>query len=248
MEQGRADTARTATGGRPLVLLGGYLTQPSDFAALAGSLAAPPYHYQVFVVPIGRLRWALTRDHDFRPVVDRLRDTVQQALSATAADQVTLVAYSVGGTAARIYLGEQPYLGQIYGGRRYVERLITLGTPHASRERWTLKLYDFVNRAYPNADYADVRYISVIGQALFGRRDGRFLERMAHDSYAMVDGPGYGEDWGDGVTSLRAAVLPGAEYLPVPGVYHSPFHGRPWYGDPAALPLWSRVLGYRGKS
>lgn len=227
---------------RPLVLLGGYLTSPRDFADLAKALAGPTYGFQVFVVPIGRLRWALTRDYDFRPVVDRLRATVDQALRATGAERVTLVAYSVGGTAARIYLGEQPYLGQIYGGRRYVDRVIFLGTPHTSLERWTLKLYTWVNETYPGAVYDDVRYTSVIGHALYGKAGGRLVERMARQSYVMVGGEAAGEDWGDGVTSLRAAVLPGAEFLPVPGLYHSPFHGHPWYGDLKGLERWARVL------
>jgi pimeloyl-ACP methyl ester carboxylesterase len=227
---------------RPLVLIGGYLTQPSDFRALAAALAGPPYNYRVFVVPIGRLRWALTRDYDFRPVVSRVRTTVQQALEATGAQKLTMVAYSVGGTAARIYLGDELYLGERYSGRRYVERLVTLGTPHTSLERWTLKLYDFVNKIYPGAFYSDVRYTSVVGCALQGRSEGSFRERMARDSYAMVSGPQYAADWGDGVTSLLSAALPGAEYLAVPKLYHSPFHGKPWYGDAKALPAWGRVL------
>lgn len=228
---------------RPLVLLGGYLTRPSDFAALAAALERPPYCFRVFIVPVGRIRWALTRDYDFRPVVERLRETVHQALEASGAERVTLLAYSVGGAAARIYLGEQPYLGNIYGGRRYVERFVSLGTPHDSLERWTLKLYRFVNETYPGATYDDVRYVSVVGKALQGRNDGSFVERMARNSYVMVSGPQRESDWGDGVTSLLAAVLPGAEYLVVPGLYHSPFHGHPWYGDPEALPLWARALG-----
>ncbi|MCG8347643.1 MAG: lipase [Chloroflexales bacterium] len=227
---------------RPLVLIGGYLTQPSDFRALVAALARPPYSYRVFTVPIGRLRWAFTRDYDFRPVLNRVRATVQQALEATGADKLTMLAYSVGGTAARIYLGEQPYLGECYNGRRYVERLVTLGTPHTSLERWTLKLYGFVNEIYPGAFYRDVRYVSVVGCALQGRSKGTFLERMARDSYAMVAGPQHAADWGDGVTSLLSAALHGAEYLAVPQLYHSPFHGKPWYGDAKALPSWGRVL------
>lgn len=227
---------------RPLVLIGGYLTRPSDFAELAAALANPPYSYQVFVAPIGRLRWALTRDWDFRPVLNILRDTVSQALLASGAEQVTILAHSVGGTVARMYLGEQPYLGQIYGGRRYVERLVMLGTPHHSQEIYTQRTIGFVNGAYPGAFYDSVRYTSVIGSALRGRRSGRFTERMAYTSYATVSGAEHAGDWGDGITTLVGAALSGAEYLVVPGLFHSPFHGKPWYADVSALPLWDRVL------
>lgn len=227
---------------RSLVLIGGYLTGPGDFQALAAALERPPYNYAIFIAPITRWRWAATRAHDFRPVLALLRTTVGQALEATGAERVTLLAHSVGGMAARLFLGDQPYLGQIYGGWRLVERLVTLGTPHTSLERWTLSLYDFVGCHYPGAFYPDMRYVSVVGRALQGRRNGAFRERMARQSYELVAGSARADDWGDGVTPLTGAVLPGAEYLVVPDLHHTRLHGRPWYGDPAALPLWGRVL------
>ncbi len=227
---------------RPLVIIGGYLTSAGDFAKVSAALEQPPFNYRVFVVPIGRLRWALTRDWDFRPVLALIRATVQQALEVSQSDRLTILAHSVGGVAARIFLGEQPYQGEIYGGRRYVERLVTLGTPHTSLERWTRNLYNFVNSAYPGAYYSDVHYVAVTGQALQGSRSGRWIERMAFNSYTMVAGTDYGTTWGDGVTPLLSAVLRGAEFLVVPALHHSPFHGHPWYGDVEALAHWGRVL------
>lgn len=227
---------------RPLVLIGGYLTSPADFAALAAALAGPAYRYRVFVAPIGRARWALTRDWDFRPVLAIVRATVARALAESQADRLTILAHSVGGTVARIFLGEQPYLGELYGGRRYVERLVMLGTPHHSQERWTRRTVGFVNSAYPGAFYPDVAYVSVIGRALQGDPQARGPARWAHNSYVMTMGPQYARAWGDGITSLECAALTGAEYLVVDGLYHSPLHGRPWYADPVALPGWNRAL------
>ncbi len=80
---------------RPLVIIGGYLTSPDDYKALAQALARPPFDFQVFITPIGRLRWALTRDWDFRPVLRILRATVAQALQETGANSVTILAHSV---------------------------------------------------------------------------------------------------------------------------------------------------------
>ncbi|GAB4447124.1 MAG: lipase [Chloroflexi bacterium OHK40] len=227
---------------RPLVIIGGYLTGPGDFAALAEALARPPYGYQVFVAPISRARWALTRDWDFRPVLAIVRQTVAHALATTGADRLTVLGHSVGGTVARMYLGEAPYLGEIYGGRRYVQRLVMLGTPHHSLERWTRRSIGFVNTTYPGACYPDVTYVSVIGRAIRGNPRGGLLARMAASSYATVSGPEHARAWGDGITTLHCAALTGAEYLVVNGLTHSPLHGRPWYGDPEALPLWGRVL------
>lgn len=227
---------------RPLVLIGGYLTGPADFDALAAALAAEPYGYSVFRAPIGRARWALTRDWDFRPVIEILRATVERALRETGADSVDILAHSVGGTVARFYLGEQPYLGSTYAGRRHVRRLVMLGTPHHSQERWTQQSIGFVNGAYPGAFYDDVRYVSVVGRAIRGDPRGSLVQRMARSSYLTVSGPEHARAWGDGITTLHAAALAGAEFLAVDGLTHSALHGRPWYGDPAALPRWGRVL------
>ncbi|NNJ13029.1 alpha/beta fold hydrolase [Chloroflexales bacterium ZM16-3] len=226
----------------PLVIIGGYLTSPGDFTDLAQVLAAPPYGYQVFVAPISRLRWAITRDWDFRKVLAIVRDTVAQALSASRAKQVDILAHSVGGTIVRMYLGEERYQGEVYGGWRYVRRLIMLGTPHHSLERWTRQSIGFVNETYPGAFHPEVRYTSVVGHAIRGNPHGTFIERMSSQSYVTVSGPDYGQAWGDGITTLECAALSGAEYLSVRGVTHSPFHGHPWYGDKAGLEQWGRVL------
>jgi pimeloyl-ACP methyl ester carboxylesterase len=230
------------TAGEPLVLIGGYLTSPGDFRALAAALAGPGYGYQVFVTPIGRARWATTRDWDFRPVVRRLRATAEQALAATGARQVTILAHSVGGTVARMYLGEEPYMGEVYGGRRYVKRLVTLGTPHHSQEYWTRRSVGFVNETYPGAFYPDVAYVTVAGRSILGDPKGTPRQRWASSSYAMVSGEEHAQAWGDGITTLHCAALRGAEYLVAEGVSHSPLHGQPWFGDPSSLAVWGRAL------
>jgi alpha-beta hydrolase superfamily lysophospholipase len=227
---------------RPLVIIGGYLTSPDDYKALAQALSRPPFDFQVFITPIGRLRWALTRDWDFRPVLRILRATVAQALQETGANSVTILAHSVGGTVARMYLGDHPYKGEIYGGHRFVHHLIMLGTPHHSKEFWTRQTVGFTNQHYPGAYYNHIRYTSIIGRSIQANRNGRWIERMAYNSYVMIDGPSGAQAWGDGITTLTCAALPGAEYLVVPGLYHSSLHGRPWYGDPEGLKNWQRVL------
>lgn len=227
---------------RPLVLIGGYLTGPGDFVELAAALEQPRYGYRVFVAPIGRARWALTRDWDFRPVLEILSATVAQAREACGAEQVDILAHSVGGTVARMYLGEEPYLGRVYGGWRHVQNLVMLGTPHHSQEYWTRQSVGFVNNTYPGAFHSSVRYVSVVGRAVQGDPKGSFLQRMARKSYMLVSGQIHGQAWGDGITTLHCAALPGAEYLVVDGVSHSPLHGRPWYGEPAGLARWGRVL------
>ncbi|NTV63581.1 MAG: lipase [Oscillochloris sp.] len=227
---------------RPLVIIGGYLTGPDDFSGLAELLAAPPYSYQVSVAPIKRWRWAITRDWDFGPVLAIVQATIEQALQQSQASSVDILGYSVGGTVARMYLGGQPYHGRIYNGHRHVRRLTMLGTPHHSIERWTRDSIGFVNQTYPGAFYPHIRYTSVIGRAIDGNPRGTIVERVSTSSYCRVSGPDAAYAAGDGVTTLECAALRGAEYLVVPGVTHSPFHGHPWYGDPEGLRRWGRVL------
>ncbi|MBX0330791.1 alpha/beta fold hydrolase [Oscillochloris sp. ZM17-4] len=227
---------------RPLVIIGGYLTSPNDFAPLAQLLSTSPYGYQTFIAPISRTRWLITRDWDFRKVIAIVRATVEQALSASGAEQVDILAHSVGGMVARMYMGEQPYKGEVYGGHRYVRRLTMLGTPHHSQEHWTRQSVGFVNSTYPGAFYPEVRYTSVVGRAIQGNPRGTLIERMSSTSYSTVSGPSFLEAWGDGISTLECAALSGAEYLAVQGVSHSPFHGRPWYGDQEGLALWGKVL------
>lgn len=227
---------------QPLVFVGGYMSSPRDYRGIVSALARPPYNYTVFVVPCTLGHWVITRDPDLRRIMALVRTTVAAAQEAAGGRRVTMVAHSMGGTLARIFLGERPYHGEIYGGHRAVERLITLGTPYHSVERWTRDSIGFVNEAYPGAYFPHVHYVSVVGHALRGDPRGTLPERLAYQSYSTVAGPGGGCDWGDGVTTLACAALRGAEYLAVPGLYHSPFHGRPWYGDATSLPFWERVL------
>lgn len=117
-----------------------------------------------------------------------------------------------------------------------------LGTPHHSIERWTRDSIGFVNQTYPGAFYSDIHYTSVIGRAINGNPRGTIVERVSTSSYCRVSGPEAAYATGDGVTTLECAALRGAEYLVVPAVTHSPFHGRPWYGDPEGLQRWGRVL------
>ena len=52
--------------------------------------------------------------------------------------------------------------------------------------------------------------------------------------------------WGDGITPVPSAHLPGAEQLTLEGVYHSPLGqaqaDAPWYGDAEVVEQWVEHL------
>jgi triacylglycerol esterase/lipase EstA (alpha/beta hydrolase family) len=226
----------------PIVILPGYLAGASDYRELEQTLAAlgPP----TVTVPLRVRDWFPTLGgRSVTPILRRLDAIVQQVRQQTGAEKVNLVAHSAGGWLARIYLGETPYAVHpvdredcLWSARPYVSTLLTLGTPHTSQERWTLKNLNFVNSTYPGAFYADVRYVCVAGKAIYG---DRWKSWLAFSSYRLTCGTG--NCWGDGITPIVAAHLAGAENLTLEGVYHSPRNGT-WYGSPSVVKSWAHHL------
>jgi hypothetical protein len=152
------------------------------------------------------------------------------------------------GWIARIYLGSVPYGGQVWQGREQVAALISLGSPHTSRERWTKRNLDFVNTHYPGAFWPEVKYVCVAGRVIQGQRlslgslwrQEHYLAWLAYNSYWLT--AGQGELWGDGITPIEAAHLQGAVNLTLPNCYHSGRGGRRWYGSPEVVETWAQYL------
>jgi pimeloyl-ACP methyl ester carboxylesterase len=226
----------------PTVILPGYLAGASDYREIEQTLAS--LGYPAITVPLRWWEWVPTvGGRSVTPILYRLDASVQQAKQDLGAEKINLVGHSAGGWLARIYLGEKPYCIHpkdtadcCWSAVSSVATLVTLGTPHTSRERWTLKNLNFVNNTYPNAFYADVRYVCAAGKAVYGDRLRNWL---AFSSYKLTIGEG--ACWGDGITPIPAAHLKGAENLTLDGVNHSPRSGI-WYGSPEIVAVWATYL------
>jgi len=100
---------------RPVVLIHGVLVNDGVWFFVRRFLArrgiAPLYTIN-YGPPLG----------DIESFAEQLKSKIEEALSATGADRVVLVAHSMGGLVARAYLRR-------FGGER-VAKLITIGTPH----------------------------------------------------------------------------------------------------------------------
>lgn len=222
---------------RPVVIIGGWLSSPNDYRGMAGVLARPPYGRIVYITDISRRQWASVRDPIFTPVFDILARTVELALRETGASSVDLVGHSAGGRIARAYLGDVPHNGVIYDGKRYVSTLTTLGTAHSTTEIYVAKFGAFVNEAYPGAYYPQIRYRSVAGESVYGRRIGNPEEMLAFRSYELTCGRG--DVIGDGIIPTTSCYLHGAENLVLRGVRHAPYNApRRWYGAPHIVRIW----------
>ncbi|NTW00121.1 MAG: lipase [Oscillochloris sp.] len=222
---------------RPVVIVGGWLSSPADYTGMARTLAAPPYSRIVYITDISRKEWVSLRDPNFVPVLDLVARTVELALYETGADRVDLIGHSAGGRIARAYLGHVPYDGIIYNGQHVVASLTTLGTAHETYEIWVKEFAGHVNQHYPGAFYEHIRYRSVAGESVRGRRLGSPEEILAFRSYEVAFGDG--KQIGDGIIPTTSCYLRGADNLVLKGARHAPYNApTTWYGARNVVPLW----------
>ncbi|MCS7293199.1 MAG: alpha/beta fold hydrolase [Gloeomargarita sp. SKYBB_i_bin120] len=215
---------------KPVVLLPGYLAGWEPYTDLVK--AARAFGVDLHVVPLRWWDWLPTLGgRPVTPILEALDQTVRRVQQQYGGEKITLIGHSAGGWIGRIYLGDKPYEGRVWAGVERVERLLTLGTPHRSQERWTRRNLEFVNTAYPGAYYPQVTYICIAGHAVQGRP-----WTFTYESYRLT--VGQGDVWGDGITPVAAAHLEGAMNLTLTGVWHSPRSPGPWYGAPDVLPQW----------
>jgi len=216
----------------PIVLFGGFMSFEMVYWGMEHALEIVTGR-PVFVVPSGPRDWMrVGLTWRWGHLLRKLDETVKKAVAVSATGKVTLVGHSAGGVLGRIYLGSAGFRGRTCAGVEYVDRLITLGSPHRSRSIFVGggRVAQWVNKRYPGAYFApDVEYIAVGGRSIFGDAHGDLRERHAYRIYhSMV---GRGDVWGDGLVPLECALLPGARHLVLDGVTHYKICGSPWYGE-----------------
>jgi triacylglycerol esterase/lipase EstA (alpha/beta hydrolase family) len=229
----------------PAVILPGYFARGTDYQSLENDLKQKGI--PTVTVPLRKRDWLPTLGgRSIVPIIRKIDHLVQETLQAYQVNQVNLIGHSAGGWIARIYLGEIPYNihGDVSDGEgvwkahHYVKKLITLGTPHISQERWTKRNLDFVKNNYPGAFYPQVEYICVAGKAIYGQR--KLGSWLAYNSYKLTCG--IANCWGDGITPVMAAHLEGAHNLTLEGVMHSPRSPGLWYGSSTVQSAWINFL------
>lgn len=96
-----------------------------------------------------------------------------------------------------------------------------------------------------------MNYVTVSGKYIKGSRfngNGSLSEKLVGFGYKQVCGEA--EVWGDGITPVPSAHLPGSKKIELENVYHSPVgtteekddedekSGRHWYGSKIILKKW----------
>ncbi len=224
---------------QPVVIFGGFLSADRIYFALRETLAGLTSQ-PVSVVQTRSLDWlpSVSR-HGWTGLLRKLDRAVRAAARISPTGKVTLVGHSAGGVLARLYLSPRPFYGNAFRGYQRVSHLITLGSPHHNRGGLTRGGYmaRWIEQHYPGAVFAPlVTYTAVAGKSLRGDQRGTPRERMAYRTYRSISGQG--DEWGDGLVPISAALLHGAYHIILDGVAHFSIFGDLWYGSETIVPLW----------
>jgi pimeloyl-ACP methyl ester carboxylesterase len=224
---------------QPIVIFGGFLSADRVYFALRESLAALTGQ-QVSVVQTRSIDWLPSVSQvGWAVLLRKLDRAVRAAAQISATGKVTLIGHSAGGVLSRLYLSPRPFYGEAFRGYERVAHLITLGSPHHNRGGLTRGGYmsRWIEQHYPGAAYTPlVSYTAVAGQSLRGDARGTPRERMAYRTYRSISGRG--NEWGDGLVPVSAALLRNARHITLPGVAHYSVFGSEWYGSESIIPLW----------
>lgn len=268
----------------PVVILPGFGNATRDYVAPFGkpddSLTSVLLRrgIQSFVVPIERKDWfrvgrmAITMDFyrgqctthpGYSWYLERVKETVNAAVSSSGSDKVLLVGHSAGGWLARAFIGQVEYREDGVDSdeedpHQSVAGLVTLGTPHfpppalSKVKCMTGGALGWVNDRWPGAYYASkgVSYVCVTSSAIKGDQyaDKRSLAGYSAGSYRQVAGSGHGVE-GDAVVPMHSALLEGAEHVILREALHSMSRVRtfeepavePWYGSDCVIDEWLDV-------
>jgi hypothetical protein len=218
----------------PTLILGGFLITPEAYAGMAVAIEAATGQ-PVAVVPASRGDWLLTSwTLGWTRLLDRGQALLRHLAAASPTGQVNLVGHSSGGVMLRLLLGDEPFGGRVYGQRKLVQCLVTLGSPHQAIRATALR--QLVDRLYPGALFKEeLAYLAVAG-AIEPQQLRPRARRLTARSYGAINNDPTSR--GDGLVPLSSALLAGAEPLVLEGVGHGGWFAERWYGSVEVLPQW----------
>ncbi len=226
----------------PIVILAGVGLWSALYEEMKRNLARDLPAEKIFIAPVSTLDWIgfpPSPERSTNRVMKRLHETVQQVESRFPNEPITLIAHSGGGTVALIYLLGKPFQGDAYSNKS-IHKLLTLGTPFQSIERYAKFKMDFINTHLPNDFFEKVEVISVASSFRKGKWEGGLQERLAFEFYRNTFGDGNLD--GDGVVPIDACYLQGAKHVVIEGVEHLPAPFAKWYGEKSAVAQWQPFL------
>lgn len=268
MTAARPPWVDAALDGRPptptVLVLGGFLTAPPLYRALARDLCARGAA-AVVVADVWTPDWLLAAGRGLGPILTRsgraLLAASERSIAASLGAPVLVVGHSAGGMSARLLTSPVPFEGRRLDAAGRIGAIVTLGTPHVVGESGRLgsqiaaRAAAFANREVPGPCFAPrIGYLAVASRRVVGRRDGTPRQRLAWQAYSdLLDDRDSAAIEGDGLIPVRSALLPGAPSLVLDTAAHGQGVGRGWYGSrplldhwwPLALEAWHGALRSR---
>jgi len=231
--------------GQPILLLGGFLISPEAYGPMVTELQRLT-DQPVQLVPVSKLDWLLTLfPFGWARILDRVASAAESLAAGSATGKLTLIGHSSGGIMLRLFLADGPFQQRQYGGRRWADTLVMLGSPHTALKATSLR--QMVARELPGAwfnrpgEIDPVRYISIAGDLqLDDAAVTATARRLAPTAYR--NSTGHRDDRGDGLVPVASALLAGSQTLVLPAVAHGGAFGLRWYGSPEVVRLWWQQL------
>ncbi|MCS7014409.1 MAG: alpha/beta hydrolase [Chloroherpetonaceae bacterium] len=226
----------------PVIIVAGSGMWGGIFEEMKLHLSAVLPKEKIFIVPLTILDWVgfpPSPERSTNRVMQRLHQTVLQAQQRFPNEPLTIIGHSGGGTAAMIYLLGKPFQGDAYP-RTAVTKLITLGSPFHSIERYGKVKSDFIFAHLRREFFSQVEVISIASKTRFGNLQGSIAERSAFEFYKNTGGTG--SVWGDGVVPVECCQLDGAQNVVLEGIEHLPTPFGSWYGARRGVEAWQAFL------
>ncbi len=249
-----------------VLIVGGFLTEPFNYWPMRRRLLARGAA-SVTIAPLHVPDWLAAGLAGFGPMLTRLGGAVRRTQAATGGRPLLVVAHSGGGIVTRLAMSRAPFDGRRSAVAPSVGALVTLGTPHGLAVGSVRSAHSgilaarFLDRESPGCHFAPTTAYLTVGsdfvrpghlQDLTARGRGRRIrpltwwDRLVRHGFDSIVGP-LPPDGGDGIVSVTAAHLPGAERLTFHDVRHGHIGG-PWYGDDEIVDRWwpRAVKSWRG--
>ncbi len=223
----------------PIIIFGGFLSYPGMYTEMRRALRDLSRR-PVYVVRAYSYDWlaAITLAGNAR-LLRKLDQTVRQSVTNTDSGKITLIGHSQGGVLARLYLSAEPFLGHRFNGAQWIDRLVSLGSPHLNQgplQRGGRIARYIEQHCSVDGLTAGVQITCVAGKLIRGSLLTSPQARTAYRRYEELCGDG--AVWGDGLIPLPSALLPGTERVILEGVGHYSLVGEPWYGSPDVITRW----------
>ena len=221
---------------QPVLILGGFLIDQYAYQPMADWLRSK-INIETEIIKATKYDWLLTNwQYGWKRILDRVHESVETLSAKSRTGKITLIGHSSGGVMLRLYLSDKNFAGRLYNGKKYCNRLITLGSPHKAIRQTKLRAY--VDREYPGSYYSEeVSYTSIIGiidlDSLYAKKIAKYF---APNSYKSINGNSSSK--GDGLVPISSALLNDSQHILLENIAHGNIFGKYWYGSESKINLW----------